>query len=96
MVDCLPAVFQTFGGPKALRGNRHHRGERVFDPVVQFLEDETLYLVQDLLLSRIDTGLRQKAAEVHIFDLKPEFIFGSHCTSRTWIAISKGMLTGTE
>jgi hypothetical protein len=77
MVDRLPAVFQAFGGPKALRGNRHHRGERILDPVVQFLEHQTLYLVQDLLFSRIDTGLRQQAAEVHIFDLKPDFIFRS-------------------
>ena len=96
MVDCLPAVFQTFGGPKALRGNRHHRGERVLYPMMKLLEDQTLYLVHDLLFSRIDAGLRQKAAEVHIFDLKPDFIFRSHCTSRTWIAISRGMLTGTE
>ena len=54
--------------------------------MVQLLQDQPLQLVQGLLFSRIDSGLRQKSAQVQIFDLKPEFIFRSHDPSHILIA----------
>ena len=46
---------------KALRGNRAHGCERIFDAMMQFFQDQLLKLVRSLALLGIDTGLSQQS-----------------------------------
>src|SRR5580692_314639 len=83
MLDRLPAFGHVLGALQALRGDRDHDCKRVLYAVVQLFQDQTLQSFRDLLICRFQSGLCQKAAEVHVFDLKSKFIFRSHDTSRT-------------
>jgi hypothetical protein len=50
--------------------------------VVQFLQQNALQLFDDLMLSGIYARLRQKTAQVQVFDFEPKLIFGSHVRTR--------------
>jgi hypothetical protein len=45
---------------------------------MQFLQQDALQLVRDLVFSRVDPRLRQKAAQVDILDFQPKFVFRGH------------------
>src|SRR6202008_661150 len=83
MLDRLPAFVHVLGALQALRGDRYHDCQRVLYTVVQLFQDQTLQSFRDLLIGRIQSGLCQQAAQVHVFDLKSKLIFRSHNTSRT-------------
>ena len=52
-LDCLSAVLQAVGGPQALLGNRHHRGQSVLHPVVQFLQQKPLQPLSNLVFGSV-------------------------------------------
>lgn len=76
----LLSVFKVFGGPKSLRCNRNHRGQGILHPMMQFFQEKPLQSLQIFVFSGfysgLYSGLRQKAAQIDIFDLKPKLVLG--------------------
>jgi hypothetical protein len=54
------AVLDAGCGSQALRGDGAHRRQRVFDAVVQFLQNELLQPIGGFALLGVNTGLRQQ------------------------------------
>ena len=49
-------MLEALGGPEALHCDRHDRGERILDLVVQLLEQQPLQALGHALLGSIDTA----------------------------------------
>src|ERR1700722_17468283 len=72
--DSLAPMVHRGRGAEALRRDDAHDRQRVFDAVMQFLDDQRLKFIRGLTLLRIDAHLKDQrlGIEVGLFQQKPQ------------------------
>ena len=71
----LPSMLEAVGGPQALGGDRHHGRQGILHAMVQFLQHDALQPLDSLMLGCIHPRLREKAAQIQVFDFKLNLVF---------------------